>query len=92
MWNECSRLITNAIIYYNTALLSRVYEQKQAAQDQAALDAIQGMSPVAWQHVNLIGQFEFSADDSKVDIDALVARYADPDCWSKSLQAETADI
>lgn len=29
-----------------------------------------------------IGQFEFSAADSKVDIDALVERYADPDCWN----------
>ena len=28
IWNECSRLIANAIIYYNTLLLSRVYEQK----------------------------------------------------------------
>jgi len=92
VWNECSRLITNAIIYYNTALLSQVYEQKQAVKDQAAMDAIQGMSPVAWQHINLIGQFEFSAEPSKVDIEALVKRYADPDCWTKSMQAQTADI
>ena len=92
VWNECSRLITNAIIYYNTALLSRVYPQKQVAQDKAAMDAIQGMSPVAWQHINLIGQFEFSAADSKVDIDALVERYADPDCWHKSLQPQTGPI
>ena len=41
---------------------------------------IQGMSPVAWQHINLIGQFEFSAADRKVDIDALIEGYADPDC------------
>ncbi|MCY1200060.1 Tn3 transposase DDE domain protein [compost metagenome] len=33
LWNECSRLIANAIIHYNTALLSRVYEQKRAAAD-----------------------------------------------------------
>jgi hypothetical protein len=33
IWNECSRLIANAIIYYNTLLLSRVYEQKVAAGD-----------------------------------------------------------
>ncbi len=26
IWNECSRLIANAIIYCNTLLLSRVYE------------------------------------------------------------------
>lgn len=92
VWNECSRLITNAIIYHNTALLSRVYEQKQAVQDQAAMDVIQRMSPVAWQHINLIGQFEFSVADSKVDINALVERYADPDCWNKSLQPQSEAI
>jgi TnpA family transposase len=74
IWNECSRLIANAVIYYNTVLLSRVYEQKQAAGDRAAMNVIQGMSPVAWQHVNLIGKFEFSTAESKVDIDALAAR------------------
>jgi TnpA family transposase len=37
IWNECSRLIANAIIYYNTLLLSRVYEQKLAADDQEAI-------------------------------------------------------
>jgi hypothetical protein len=88
IWNECSRLITNAVIYYNTVLLSRVYEQKQAAGDHAAMAAIRGMSPVAWQHVNLIGKFEFSTSEPKVDIDALVARYADPVCWHKALQEE----
>jgi TnpA family transposase len=86
IWNECSRLIANAIIYYNTLLLSRVYEQKQAAGDHAAVKIIQGISPVAWQNVNLFGAFEFSPANSKVDIDALVARYADPVYWSKALQ------
>jgi hypothetical protein len=42
-------------LYYNTTLLSRVYEQKKAAQDQAAMAAIQGIFPVAWQRINLIG-------------------------------------
>jgi hypothetical protein len=88
IWNECSRLIANAVIYYNTVLLSRVYAQKQAAGDQAAMAAIRGMSPVAWRHVNLIGKFEFSTAEPKVDIDALAARYADPACWSKALKEE----
>ena len=43
IWNECSRLIANAVIYYNTLLLSRVY------------------------------------------IDALAARYDDPDFWNRAL-------
>ncbi len=64
IWNECSRLITNAVIYYNTVLLSRVYEQKQAANDQQAQAIIKGISPVAWQHVNLFRTFEFSSAGS----------------------------
>jgi Tn3 transposase DDE domain len=45
IWNECSRLIANAIIYYNTLLLSRVYEQKAAAGDLEAIDILKGISP-----------------------------------------------
>jgi TnpA family transposase len=88
IWNECSRLITNAVIYYNTMLLSRVYEQKQTANDHVAMAIIRGMSPVAWQHVNLFGTFEFSQEVLDIDIDALVARYADPAYWSKVLKEE----
>lgn len=46
VWNECSRLIANAIIYYNTLLLSRVYEQKLAANDQEAIKILRGTSAV----------------------------------------------
>ena len=90
IWNECSRLITNAMIYYNTALLSRVYEQKRAAGDLAAMAAMAGISPVAWQHVNLFGVIEFSRARSRVDLDALAARYADPVCWRKAFEEEEA--
>ena len=55
IWNECSRLIANAVIYYNAAVLSRVFEQKQAVGDQEAMNIIKDVSPVAWQHVNLFG-------------------------------------
>ena len=47
---------------------------------------------MAWQHINSIGQFEFSAADSKLDSGALVERYADSDCWDKTLQPETDAI
>ena len=45
-----------------------------------------GTSPVAWQNVNLIGKFEFTEENAKVDIDALAARYNDPDFWRKSIE------
>ena len=86
-WNDCSRLIANAIIHYNTTLLSRVHEQKRTAADTAAMELIAGISPVAWQHVNLFGAFEFSQAGITVDIDALAAYYNDPAYWARILQA-----
>ena len=91
LWSDCSRLIANAIIYYNTVLLSRVYEQKLAADDKEALSIIKNISPMAWQHVNLFGTFEFSQSPLKVDIDAMVARYNDPAYWKKALQEDNED-
>jgi hypothetical protein len=85
IWNECSRLIANAVIYYNTLLLSRVYAQKQAAGDHAAADIVKDISPNAWQHVHLIGAFDFEQTESQIDIDALAARYDDPDFWNRAL-------
>jgi Tn3 transposase DDE domain len=85
IWNECSRLIANAVIYYNTLLLSRVYTQKQAAGDHVAADIVKEISPNAWQHVHLIGAFNFEQTESHIDIDALAARYDDPDFWNRAL-------
>jgi TnpA family transposase len=84
IWNECARFIANAIIYYNTLLLSRVYDQKIADGDQAAAEIVKGTSPNAWGHVHLTGAFDFEQVESGVDIDALVARYEDPDFWSQT--------
>jgi Tn3 transposase DDE domain len=70
IWNECSRLIANAVIYYNTLLLSRVYEQKLASGDQVAADIVKAISPNAWQHVHPIGAFDFAQTESEIDIDA----------------------
>jgi TnpA family transposase len=91
IWNECSRLIANAIIYYNTLILSRVYDQKLAASDEEAIKILRGISPVAWRNVNLIGNFDFTADTSPIDIEALAARYNNPDFWRRSMQEEGDD-
>lgn len=92
IWNDCARLIANAVIYYNTALLSKVYEQKLKTGDRDAVALIQGMSPVAWQHVNMFGSFEFSDEEPTVDMDALAARYADSAFWIKATQGGAAEF
>jgi hypothetical protein len=65
LWNECSRLIANTIIFYNTLLLSRVYEQKVAAADLEAIKILKGISPVAWRNINLIGNFDFTTSSTR---------------------------
>jgi len=66
-------------------LLSRVYEQKAAAGDLDAIKIFQGISPVAWRNVHLIGNFDFTAGSSEVDIEALAARYQNEDFWRRSM-------
>ena len=92
VWNDCARLIANAVIYYNTMLLSKVYEQKVAAGDLDAIAFIQGMSPMAWQHVNMFGSFEFSDEDPDIDMEELAAKYADAVFWSKATQPQQLDL
>ena len=78
-------LIANAIIYYNTLLLSRVYEQKLAADDVEAIEILKGITLVAWRNVNLIGNFDFTTSSSPVDIEALAERYRNEDFWRRSM-------
>ena len=67
-------------------LLSKVYEQKLAMGDTEAVAAIRRMSPVAWQHVNLFGTFEFSDEEFILDMESLLARYADATNWRQATQ------
>jgi len=60
IWNECSRLITNCIIYYNATILSNLLEHKENNGQDAAL--LLTISPVAWQHINIHGRYVFRKD------------------------------
>jgi hypothetical protein len=68
-----------------------LYEQKLAAGDQEAIAVLKGVSPVAWQHVNLIGKIEFSTSEPKVDIDALAASCGDPALWNKVVRKDPGE-
>jgi len=76
IWNECSRLITNCIIYYNISLLSRLLEIKQQQGDLGVAERLMHISPVAWQHVNFHGRYEFTKIPTSIDLDVLIAQLA----------------
>lgn len=72
IWNECNRLIALIIIYYNMHLLSKLYEDALARGDKAALNFLKHISPVASQHINISGLYEFAEGVASVNVDGIV--------------------
>ena len=71
--NQCARLIANAIIYYNSAILSRLLARYEASGNAKALAMIKKISPAAWRHILLNGHYTFRSDGKIIDLDAVVA-------------------
>jgi len=67
-WNDCARLISNCIIYYNSALLSAFLQIQERNGRQDVVDIISRLSPVAWQHINLNGEYAFNKDRKEIDL------------------------
>jgi TnpA family transposase len=71
--NQCARLIANAVISYNSAILSRLLTKYEASANAKALALITQISPAAWRHILLNGHYTFQSDGRMIDLDALVA-------------------
>jgi hypothetical protein len=72
MWNECARLLTNAIIYFNSVILSRLLLYFQSIEDKEKLELTKQVSPVAWHNINLNGTYSFSFEQNPLDIDEIL--------------------
>jgi TnpA family transposase len=71
--NHCARLIVNAIIYYNSAILSRLVAKYEASGNTKALALIKRMSPAAWRHIHLNGHYTFRGNAKLINLDAIMA-------------------
>lgn len=71
--NECGRLIANAIIYYNSAILSKMKDKFEAEGNTKGIELLKKISPVAWQHINFMGHYLFS-EDFYLDLDLIVGK------------------
>jgi hypothetical protein len=78
---ECARLMTNCIIYYNALLLSRLLDYKEAAGDVQEAALLKHISPVAWQHINLYGRYEFRHGPAAININEMVRELAQLPVW-----------
>lgn len=64
------------MIYYNITLLSKLLVIKQQQGDLEVAQRLSHISPVAWQHVNFHGRYEFTNIPTSIDLDALIAQLA----------------
>ena len=76
IWSECSRLIANCIIFYNASILSRFLEHKERTGDTQGADEAKKVSPIAWQHTNLHGRYEFQKQPDPLNVDAIIRKLA----------------
>lgn len=76
--NQCGRLIANAIIYYNSALLTRLLQKYEAENNTKGLALLAKLSPVAYQHIHLLGHYVFNNQQSGIDLDAILATLESP--------------
>ena len=76
IWSECSRLITNGIIYYNATILSDLLQLKEQPGDARQVALLEHVSPVVWQHINFHGRYEFTNCAEQIDLEAMVQELA----------------
>jgi hypothetical protein len=63
MAEACKRLIKNCIICWNYLYLSQTLEEIMDNKSrEALLDAAAHDATVAWRHLNLLGEYDFSAE------------------------------
>jgi TnpA family transposase len=71
IWDECARILTSCIIYYNMELLSKIMGHEKI-KDSNVYEYFKSISPVAWRHINFLGKYEINDVDFEFDISSIV--------------------
>ena len=69
--NQCGRLVACAIIHYNSAILSKLYDKYKEEGNDKAIKRLKKISPVAWRHIHFQGHFVFS-NINVIDLDQII--------------------
>lgn len=72
LWNECARLVANAIIYFNSSVLSRLLHSFEHQDDQQKIEVVKQASPVAWHNINLKGTYNFELSDDLPNLEEMM--------------------
>ena len=72
LWNECARLVTNAIIYLKSSILSQLLTSYEYHGDNKRAQIVKQASPVAWYNINLKGIYTFELSKKLPDLEELM--------------------
>jgi hypothetical protein len=72
IWGDCARLLSNCIIYYNAAILSDLLTYSDSCGDTGKVHMLSQVSPVAWQHINFYGRYEFNKQPETIDMESIL--------------------
>ena len=64
------------VIYYNARLLSQVRQAKETGGDAQGAARLTQVSPVAWQHLNFYGRYEFRKGPQAINMEEIVQELA----------------
>ena len=72
LWYECSRLIANCVIYFNSFIMSHMLDIYEKTNQIEKIEAFRHRSPVAWTHINFNGSYSFSFDGKRINVEELI--------------------
>jgi hypothetical protein len=72
LWNECLRLVTSAIIYFNSRVLSDLFRSFEQQKDEQKLAIVKQASPVAWYNINIKGMYRFKSSGKVPDLEQMM--------------------
>lgn len=72
LWNECSRLLTNIISYYNGYIFSKFMIKKEEQGKHKAVKFIKKMSTIGSQHINLGGYLAFNTKQTFINVAEII--------------------
>lgn len=87
LWNECTRLVANAVVYYNSEILSELLATFGPNARSGILDTLAHIAPLAWQHVNFYGRYRFESELQPIDLRAVATQLAQSNAKTWGLTA-----
>jgi hypothetical protein len=84
---ENHRVVLPGYSFLQEKVIGRVITDERNRLEKAEkleeAEAIKGISPIAWRHVNLLGRFEFQQSQNPINIDELIKALEQKIVWQK---------